>query len=112
MSGEDEKAGAEAPKWVYDGPETKTMVLRKELKLTPKDQNPVTEITLSEPTAQQMSAMENERRKTNEISAGALFIALNAGISHPHALRMGSRDFEEALDFLSGFTEGAPQAGN
>lgn len=109
---DDDKAGAEAPKWVYSGPETKTIVLRKELKLSPKDPSPISEITLSEPTALQMSAMENERRKTNEISAGAMFIALNAGISHPHALRMGSRDFQEALDFLSGFTEGAPQAEN
>jgi hypothetical protein len=105
MSGDNDK-GAEAPKWVYTGPETKTMTLRKPLRLSDKDPSPINEITLTEPTAGQMGAMEDERRKSNEVTAGAVFIALNAGISPAHAKRLVSRDFEEALEFLGGFTAG------
>ncbi len=103
----------------YSGPEEKTLTLKKPLKLHPTDENPISEITLTEPTAGQLSQFMKAQAKpgADDVEAGCVLIAANvkvtrAAFSKEHAMQMSSREFEEALDFLTGFTKAARKIGS
>ncbi len=104
MNSEEQKDTVKAP-WKYTGPETLTLALSREVKLAPSDQNPITEINLTEPTIEQMMAYEDARvRSRNNFEAGMILIQKNANITLAQAKKLSTRDFEAALDFLTGFT--------
>ena len=106
MANETENAGGNAGEGVYTGPEDKILTLRRPLKLHAADENPVNEIKLTEPNAAQMSKFlkAQQRPGADDVEAGAVFIAENCGVKKDLIMTMGARDFQEALDFLSGFT--------
>lgn len=97
----------------YTGPEELTIKLKKPIRLHETDENPVTEINLTEPTAGQLSKFLKAQaaKGADDVEAGCVLISLNSGISKAHALLLTSRDFEEALDFLTGFTKAAQKVG-
>lgn len=97
----------------YDGPETKTITLRKPIKQHDDDPHPITEISLSEPTARQLSLFLKAQNKAgaDDVEAGITFIAANAGLKKEQLMDMGARDMTEALDFLSGFTPATQTTG-
>lgn len=107
MSNEVENADEAAE---YTGPETKTITLRKPIKVNPgkSDSAEIADITLSEPNGLQISAFLQESRLKDEMAASCKFIALNAGITPNQALQMGSRDITEAMEFLQNFMPKAP----
>lgn len=94
----------------YIGPESVTIPLTREVKLHKDDPNPIREITLVEPTVDQMSDFQDEANKTrNDFKAGAVLISKNAGIGLPQAKKLSTRDFQKALTFLTGFIPPGPK---
>lgn len=99
----------------YIGPDTLSLQLLAPLMLHEKDPNPITVLELSEPTVAQMGAFQAEMIKSrNEFEAGALLISLNASnkVGLPQAKKIRTRDFQKALDFLTGFIQPTPPDGN
>lgn len=90
----------------YIGPETLTITLKKPIKVD--GANPVTSITVTEPTSGQLSQSLDVERAKNEIEGNMLLISLCAGIDPGQARMLGKRDFEEARDFALGFFDQPP----
>lgn len=119
MADDNLKLGAQAPAGglsavpEYDGPETKTITLRKSLKQHDDDENPVTELQLTEPTARQLSTFLKAQNKAgaDDVEAAIAFIAANVGMKPQLLMDMGARDMGEALDFLSGFIPDTQKTG-
>lgn len=101
------KAGA------YNGPDEKILELRKPLKLHPDDENPVSQLLLTEPTAGQLSKFMKAQAKpgADDVEAGMVLISANTGVSVDHLKNLVTRDFEEALAFLTGFMDAGPKTG-
>lgn len=88
----------------YIGLERLTLSLSRVVKLHDTDLNPLSEITLVEPTIEQMSAFQDEVNKShNDFKAGAVLIQMNAGITVPQSRKLSTRDFQKAITFLTGF---------
>lgn len=97
----------------YDGPEQLVLELRKPLKLHDDDENPVSQLVLTEPTAKQLSAFIKAQNKAgaDDVEASLVFLFANTGVSIKHLEQLGARDLKKAMDFLSGFLPDTPPTG-
>jgi hypothetical protein len=94
----------------YDGEVELVLTLKKPISLGEKDPNPKTELTLREPTAEQIIKFENVLAETDdEIEATYTLIALNVGLAPTYTKRMVASDFEKAAEFLTRFTPAPPK---
>ncbi len=92
-----------------DQPEEKILHLRTPVSLGKGAEAIVYEtLTLREPTA---GELEKATRADTNIGVGITLISLVAGIPRPAAEKLSNRDFQEANEYLGGFTVIGPTSG-
>jgi hypothetical protein len=85
-------------------PAEKTITLRKAITIgTGADQVKYDEITLREPTVDEIEKFIKKLKGTNEIDAMRYFIALVSGMLPTVIGQMGARDWNEAQEFIQAF---------
>jgi len=80
--------------------DTKTITLRKPITV---GEQTVTEITLREPTAEEIGRAQD--KATNNTFATINLVAIVGGVSRAVAGKLSQRDFMEAANYLALFTE-------
>ena len=89
-------------------PDEKTIILRKPLVTA---QGTVDALPLREPTAGELAKFTKAMARDGNVDATLHLIALVSGIDKPFLDKLGARDFSAASDYLSGFINGSPSAG-
>ncbi|CAE6811985.1 hypothetical protein R69746_05665 [Paraburkholderia aspalathi] len=85
-------------------PAEKTITLRKTITLgAGADQIKYDEITLREPTVDEIEKFIKKLKGTNEIDAMRYFVALITGLLPTVIGQMGARDWNEAQEFIQAF---------
>jgi len=85
-------------------PAEKTITLRKTITIgAGADQVVYAEITLREPTVDEIEKFIKKLKGTNEIDAMKYFIALVSGVLPTVIGQMGARDWNEAQEFIQAF---------
>jgi hypothetical protein len=85
-------------------PSEKTITLRKPITIgAGADQVRYDEITLNEPSVDQIEKFIKKLKGTNEIDAMRYFVALVSGLLPTVIGKMGARDWNEAQEFLQAF---------
>lgn len=92
----------------YTGPGEKTITLRTPVKRD--GQQPLTEITLQEPTAKQLSQYLSKVNETSDdgVEAMTLLISLCSGVVPPVLDQLKQRDHDACAAFLALFTKALP----
>jgi hypothetical protein len=98
---DEDKKDAAAP---VELPAEKTITLRKAITIGGgADQVKYDEITLREPTVDEIEKFIKKLKGTNEIDAMRYFIALVSGMLPTVIGQMGARDWNEAQEFIQAF---------
>jgi hypothetical protein len=96
-------------------PAEKTIALRKTITIGGgADQIKYDEITLREPTVDEIEKFIKKLKGTNEIDAMRYFVALVSGMLPTVIGQMGARDWNEAQEFIQAFfpSSGSLATGN
>ncbi|MBB5547536.1 phage tail assembly protein [Paraburkholderia fungorum] len=96
-------------------PSEKTISLRKPITIgTGADQVVYSEITLNEPSVDQIEKFIKKLKGTNEIDAMRYFVALVSGVLPSVIGQMGARDWNDAQEYLQAFflKSDSPAIGN